>query len=119
MNHAEAIATQWPTHTDYFGESADAVYTSVGGTTTSMPVIINGRPESMSMDVSWEVAAKQFEVFAAISDAPSACTPGDDTITARGEVYTVMERQNVAGAQYRYLCEREDVEAVSLRGRRY
>jgi hypothetical protein len=117
MTHADLVNSQWQTHVDQFGEASAAVYTSADGTATDIDVIVNGRPESQNLNDSWETVAKQYEIFAAVSVAPSAYTPDGDTITVRGEVYTVMERVNVANAQYRYLCELTELQTVEHRGR--
>ena len=99
-----------------FGEYA--TYTQ-DGVDTAFRATVQGRPEGLSLDVSWETLARQVEIFALADDVPTECNVRVDTITVRDVMYTVMERATTEGATYKFLCEREDVEAVSLRGRRY
>ena len=113
----EQFGRQWPVLTGTMGEAA--TLTQPDGTATSFNCLAVGRNEEQNLDVSWEVAARQIEVYAAASDVPLVYSAHQDTITVRGVTYTVMERQTQQDAVYKYLCEREDVEAVSLRGRRY
>lgn len=113
----EQFGRQWPILTDTLGETA-TLTPSVGAPVTFKCLVI-GRAEDQSLDASWEEAARQLEVYAASSDAPAVYTPREDTITVRGLTYTVMERQTQQGAVYRYLCERTEVDALQLRGRRY
>ena len=114
---AKLFDSNWPVLLATHGEAA--VYTFADGTTQGFNCIAVGRPEDQSLDVSWEVAAGQIEVTVAASDMPPDYTPRVDTITIRGETYTVVERDPQQEAVYRYLCERTTVESTRLRGRRY
>ena len=115
-NFGYLFGRNWPVMLAQFGESAtyhgatgDVVFTAV----------INGRDETQTLDVTWEVAARQIEVFAAASDIPADTRLLVDEITARGATYTVIERVAGHGTIIRLLCERSEVETVQHRGRRY
>jgi hypothetical protein len=114
---ASMIDKNWPVMLTSHGQSS--VYTSANGTTTTLTVIATGKPEALSLDDTWETAARQIEVHAAVSDAPATFTPREDTITLNGIVYTVLERADIGTGVYRYLCERKEIDAIALRSRRW
>ncbi len=89
-----------------------------GEDTTALQCVLSPRDESLALDVAWEVAAKQAEVFAAASDVPETFSARQDSIVVAGVTYTVMERR-IDGALCRFVCEREEIESVRHRGRRF
>jgi len=107
----------WPVMLGTHGE--DAVYLAADGTETPLTVVVTGKPESLSLDDTFEMAARQVEILAAISEAPAAFAIREDSITVRGQTYTVLDRSDGEGALYKYLCERSELGDVVHAGRRY
>ena len=114
---ASMLTTNWPVLLDTHGE--DAVYLAADGSETALTVVATGKAEALALDDTWETAAKQVEIFAAVSEAPATFTIREDTITIRGQSFTVLDRADNQGAVYRYLCERIELTDVVHRGRRY
>jgi len=106
--------TNWPVTLVTFGTSA--IY-SQGETDTAFMCTFAPRQEENSLDVTWEVAARQVEIYAAASDVPTACNPREDKITVESVTYTVLERGSGNNAIVRFLCERVDLQSVAHRGR--
>jgi len=113
----DAFLANFPVMLSIRGEVA--TYVSADSTETEMQCVATTLSEDKSLDASWETAAKRLEVFAAVSDAPADYVPREDQIIVRGITYTVMDRVTDDGAVYRFLCEREEVDAVRGRGRLY
>ena len=115
---ADLFASQWPLMLATHGESV--TYTDALGAGHIVTAMFVPRHEDMALDNSWETRARQAELYVDVDSLSGVtCTPRQDTITARGVVYTVMERDEGNGAIYRYLLERQEVEAVQGYGRRF
>jgi hypothetical protein len=115
---AAAFAANWPSVTAAFGESI--TYTDADNKSVTASGVVVPRSDTGDLETGWEVRARQVEVHIAMSALTGITfTPRIDTISARGITYTVMESVTDNGAVYRFLCEREEVDAVRGRGRLY
>ena len=112
---AEMMQRNNPVMLRHAGE--DATYISADGEETSFSCLVTGRAEQLAQSDNWEVSARQIEVFAEAADVPSEFTARQDVIEVRGYQWTVLERQTTQGSQYRFLCERSELEQISHRGR--
>jgi len=115
---SDLYLAQWPVMLGNFGEPA--VYADASGAEHDVTAVVSPRSDAHALDVTWETQLRQAEILIAADElAEVSFTPRTDTITARGVTYTAMERDDHNGAVYRFRCERDDIDAVSLRGRRY
>lgn len=114
---AYMLQRQFPVMLRHAGEAA--TYIPASGDETEFTCTVTGRAETQTLDVAWEVSARQIEVYAAADDVPTTYMPRRDVIEVRGDQYTILERTTSQGGIYRYLCERSEIESISHRGRRY
>lgn len=112
--HSSRVAEAWQAHQSEFGVPVTYVSAAVS---TDFTAIVQGRNEMQSRDESWDVAARQIEVFVSAADAPAECAIREDYITTDGLSYVVIERQPYGNGLYRYLCERAELDVVTHRGR--
>ena len=97
-----------------------AVYTDSASATTTVTAIVTPRQDGESLSDSHEIRAKLADVYIDADSVTSITfTPRVDTISAGGVTYTVLSRDDGNGAVYRYECERETVNDISLRSRNY
>jgi hypothetical protein len=114
---ADMFADQWESSMMTMHEKT-LTYITAAGNTYTRAGMFSPRKNANEMDATWEVQARQAEVYIEKSlMAAITITPGSDTITAGGVKYAVIEHDPGNGAVYRFLCERADLEAINHRGR--
>lgn len=117
MLHGDLIDMQWPVTSNYFGE--DVVYTDANGTDHTVAAVFSPRTDEKDMAADWEMRALQAELHIHQDDFTGITfTPGEDTVLARSQTYTVLQKEEHGGGTvYKFLLERTDLTGVHLRGR--
>lgn len=116
--YADMFAAQWPQMEALISEAM--VYTDASGTEIAVTGTFNQRTESSNLDDTWDVSARQCEIWIAATELTGiTITPRQDSILARGISYSVIERRPGNGVVEILLCERPELTGVQHRGRRY